>query len=122
MRRWRWFVLAALVAAPVLVLVGFGIYHLWWTGLGFWLWWPLTACLALAYFLGWRWQKQRSLLRVDFTVPLHWTDRDREAWHLVEARAKHVPDLQADQLTSLTFYLDTAKSMALELARFYHPK
>src|SRR5437867_4816528 len=77
MQHWRWFVLAALVAVPILVLIGFGVYHLWWTGLGFWLWWPLMGCLALAYFLAWRWQKRRRLLRVDFTAPPHWTDRDR---------------------------------------------
>lgn len=122
MRNWRLLVLAALVAIPVLVLIGFGVYHLWITGLAIWLWWPLMGLIALAYVLGWQWQKKQQLLRVDFTPPLHWTERDREAWKLVAARAQAAPQNLADSLTSIPFYLETAESMALELAHFYHPK
>jgi predicted GTPase len=121
MRSWRLVVLAALVAAPILVLIGFGVYHLWLTGLAFWLWWPLMGLVALAYFLGWRWQKAQKLLRVDFSAPLHWTERDRQAWRLVEARAQQVPQGLGDRLTSVLFYLETAEAIAFELARFYHP-
>jgi predicted GTPase len=122
MSRWRLVVLAALAAAPIVFLIGAGSYLLWERGWWFWLWWPMSACLALAYVLGWRWQKKFRLLRLDFDIPLHWTDRDRQAWHLVEARAKAGAHLDADKLSSAPFYLQTAQEMALELARFYHPK
>jgi predicted GTPase len=120
-RHWRLIVLAALVATPVLVLSGLGAYYLWWSGWAFWVWWPLTGCLALAYILGLVWQRRKRLLRVDDEIPLHWTDRDRQAWHLVEARAKAATELPADQFTSLPFYMESGQALALELARFYHP-
>lgn len=121
MQRWRLAVLAALVAGPVLVLIGLGMHELWWTGWSFWFWWPMAGSFALATFLAWRWQSQRRLLPYDDVPPLHWTDRDREAWQLVEAHAKRIADLKSDQLTSLTFFEETAKALANELARFYHP-
>lgn len=121
MPRWRLFVLAGLVAAPFLILVGFGMYHLWYSGLAFWLWWPLSASLAIAYFLAWRWQKKQRLLPDTATVSLHWTERDRQAWRLVEARAAQLTQLQPGQVTDLNTYVTTAQEMALELARFYHP-
>jgi predicted GTPase len=122
MSRWRLVVLAVLIAAPVVFLVSVGAYALWQSGWGFWVWWPMSACLALAYLLGWRWQKKFRLLTLDFDAPLHWTDRDRQAWGLVVARAKAGAQLDADKLSSVPFYLQTAQDMALELARFYHPK
>jgi predicted GTPase len=121
MQRWRLITLAALVATPVLVLVGFGVYFLWISDLSFWVWWPLAGCIVLAYILAWRWQKGQRLLSVDFTVPLYWTERDQQAWKLVEARAKQAVQHPSEQLTSLPFYVETAQAMALELARYYHP-
>src|SRR5262249_21859245 len=61
------------------------------------------------------------LLQVDFTPSLHWTERDRQAWLLVEARAKAGTKLSPDQLSSVQFYVQTGQEMAVELARFYHP-
>jgi hypothetical protein len=122
MHRWRLILLALLVAAPVLFLIGYGSFMLWQTDWAFWAWWPMAACLALAYLLGWYWQRKQGLLRVDFTVPLHWTDRDRQAWQLVEARGKAAAKLDPEKLGSFPFYVETAQEMALELARFYHPK
>ena len=103
MSRWRLAVLIALVAAPVVFLLAVGAYALWQSGWGFWVWWPMSACLALAYFLGWRWQRKFRLLRLDFDAPLHWTDRDRRAWQLVEARAKAAPTLDPDKLSTVPF-------------------
>jgi predicted GTPase len=120
-RSWRFLVLASLVGTPVLFLVCYGAYHLWWSGWSFWAWWPMTGCLALAYFLGWYWQRKNRLLQVDFTPPMYWTGRDRQAWLLVEARAKAGSKLSPDQLSDVSFYLTTAQEMAGELARFYHP-
>src|SRR5947208_609859 len=82
----------------------------------------MLACVGLAYFLAWRWQRGKRLLTHDFDVPLHWTDRDREAWKLVEARAQAAEKLSPDKLSTIDFYWETARDMALELARVYHPK
>jgi predicted GTPase len=119
---WRWWVLGSLVAAPFLFLIVFGGYQLWATGWFFWAWWPLTASLALAIFLAWRWQKNRKLFGVEFKAPTHWTERDKQALQLLESRAKNPDSVTVDKLTSLDFYVDTAKNLALELAQFYHPK
>jgi predicted GTPase len=120
--RWRLIILAILIAAPTVFLLGYGAYSLWLSGWGFWLWWPMAGCLALAYFLAWHWQRRNRLLRVSFEdTPLHWNDRDQEAWKLVEARAKAGAQLPADKLSAVPFYLETAQEMSLELARFYHP-
>src|SRR5437773_1831459 len=78
-------------------------------------------CFALAYFLAWYWQRKNKLLTLDFTPPLHWTERDQNAWKLVEARAKAGEKVPPDKLTEFQFYIDTAKDMAQELAAFYHP-
>ena len=44
----RIFLLAALVAAPFLFLIGYGSYQLWLSGWGFYVWWPMAACMAAA--------------------------------------------------------------------------
>ncbi len=121
MARWRLLVLGGLIAIPLLALMGLGMYHLWSVGWSFWAWWIMSGCFLLAFFLAWRWQKHQRLLTVDFTPELHWTDRDRQAWHLVETKAKQGADLKSDQLISLPFYIETAQNLALELSRFYHP-
>src|SRR5262249_20628476 len=101
---------------------GLGSYYLWEKRWGFWAWWPMAACLGLAYGLGWYWQRQRKLLAgLEFTPPLHWTDRDHQAWALVEGRAKNAATIDPDQFVGVQLYVDTAKEMALELARAYHP-
>jgi predicted GTPase len=121
MNRWRLLILAVLVAAPTLFLLGYGSYHLWWSGWGVWAWWPMAACLSLAYLLGWYWQRKNRLLRVGTSVPMYWTERDRQAWQLVEARVKASVKLDGDKLSDVPFYVETAQAMALELAGFYHP-
>ena len=63
------------------------------------------------------------LLRpVEFTAPLHWTPRDQEAWELVKSRAGRASTINLDELVEFQFYVDTAREMAEELARFYHPR
>jgi predicted GTPase len=120
-QQWRLILLAFLAGVPVLFLIGCGFYQLWVSGVGFWVWWPMTACLTLAYLLAWRWLRARQILYVEPEIPLHWTDRDKEAWHLVEARAKAAAKIPPDKLSEIGYYVSTAQEMALELARFYHP-
>jgi uncharacterized protein len=122
MSQWRLIILGVLIAIPPLVLMAAGGYFFWSRGWSFYVWWPLAACLASAYLLGWWWQRKRQLLPpVDFTAPLHWTERDQEAWRLVEARAKAASAVPAERLTKLPYYVEIAQSMAEELARHYHP-
>jgi predicted GTPase len=122
MSRWRAAVLTLLIVSPFLFLSGVGAYYLWETHWSFIAWWPMAACLALAYFLAWHWQRRHKLLRsVDFEPPLHWTDRDRQAWQLVQARAQAASKLDTNKLTEFRFYFETGQELALELARFYHP-
>jgi predicted GTPase len=121
MSKWRITVVAILLCTPFLFLAGYGGYQLWLNGWSFWAWWPMTASLALAYVLGWYWQSKRQLLHLEFTPEMHWTDRDKQAWQLVEARAKAAQGISVDKFTDLNFYSETGKAMALELGRFYHP-
>jgi predicted GTPase len=122
MSRWRMIVFLGLLLAPILFLAGFGAYALVEKHWGFVAWWPMSACVALALFLGWRWQRKLRLIgRPDVDIPLHWTDRDREAWKLVVLRAKESESLAPQKFTDLSFYVTTAEAMAMELARAYHP-
>ncbi len=122
MSRWRVLVVVGLIAVPLLAWAGVGSYYLWVSGLGFKVWWPLMACVALGYLLAWYWQRKRQLLRPpDFEVPIHWTPRDQEAWKLVEKRAREGAAGPPDKLGETTCYFETARAMAQELAQFYHP-
>jgi len=119
--KWRIAVLATLVLFPVLFLMGAGSVWLWRQSWGVWVWWGLTLALAAAYLLAWHWQRKRKLLPApEHHPPLHWTPRDREAWRLIEARVSAVAS-DASRLLSFRHYVDTAQSMAEELAAFYHP-
>jgi predicted GTPase len=121
MTKWRIAILAFLIAAPFLFLIGYGSYTLWLAGWSFWLWWPMTASMALAYILAWQWQRKQKLLKVEFNPELHWTERDKQAWQLVEARARDASKIDSEKFTDLNFYTAVAQEMALELARYYHP-
>ncbi|HEY7428281.1 MAG TPA: GTPase [Gemmataceae bacterium] len=122
MSRWRIAVVLGLILVPFLFLAGVGSYYLWTRHWGFFAWWPLALCMAVGYTLGWYWQRKRMLLHPpDFTAAHHWTERDKQAWRLVEARAQSAASLPADKLSSITHYLTTAQELAGELAAFYHP-
>lgn len=122
MSRWRLIVVGLLFAIPLVVLMGLGTYYLWEKGLWALVWWPMATLFVLGYALAWHWQRTHRLLRpINLAPPIYWTERDMQAWHLVEARAKAAQGLSQDQMTDIPFYVRTAQEMALELARFYHP-
>jgi predicted GTPase len=121
MSRWRLLTLAILIVLPVLFLLGAGAYYLWQSGWSIWVGWAMLVPLIVALYLGHRWQKEQRLLQLNFTPPLRYTDRDKQAWQLIEARAKAGAKLDPDKLSDVSFYVQTAQDMALELARFYHP-
>src|SRR5262245_57236434 len=122
MPRTRVSILAALITLPVLSLVGMGGYALWEKGWWFYVWWPMAPCIAGAYLLAWYWQRGKRLLPAEFAAAGHWTDRDREAWKLVQARAEAVKDVPVERLRDPQFYFDAAREMADQLAKFYHPR
>jgi hypothetical protein len=122
MSRWRIAVVAGLISVPILCWAVVGSLYLLSIGWGFWAWWPMMAMVALGYFLAWHWQRKQQLLKPpDFDVPAHWTDRDREAYKLVEARARAGEKVPADKLGEVAFYMQTAQELARELAAFYQP-
>ncbi|MCS6849621.1 MAG: 50S ribosome-binding GTPase [Gemmataceae bacterium] len=122
MSYWRVAVVAILLLAPVLILAGIGSYALWVSGWEVYLQWGFVASIVLGLLLAWYWQRQHRLLpRPEFTPPLTWTERDHQAWKVVEQYARKVEQLKAEQLGQLSFYGDVAKQMALELAQVYYP-
>jgi predicted GTPase len=122
MSRWRIAVVAALILVPFIFLAGAGSYYLWTSGYGWAVWGFMASCLALGYGLGWYWQHNRLLLHPLSYSPLpQWTDRDREAWKLIETRAQDAAKLNAEQFADLNIYVETAKEMTLQLAKHYHP-
>jgi predicted GTPase len=122
MSRWRLLLVAALLAAPLAALALVGSVALWREQLWRYAWWPLAACMALGYYLAWHWHRKRKLLPApEVASESHWTERDRQAWKLVEARAEAAAKLPPDKFTDFNTYVATGQNMALELARFYHP-
>jgi predicted GTPase len=121
MSRWRIAVVVSLMAVPLAVLAGFGSVVLWREGLAFWVWWPMMSCFSLGWFLAW-YAMRRQREQPAEPVPLHWTDRDRDAWKIVEARAQAVGQLQLVELNEFQFYATLGQEMAQDLARFYHPE
>lgn len=122
MSRWRVTLVVVLLLVPFVFWAGVGSYFLWREGLARTLWWPAAACWVLGYVLAWHWQRKQRLLRPpDFTPDVHWTERDRQAWQVVEARARTAIKIELDTLGDLNFYASTAQELAQELARFYHP-
>ncbi|HEV3204712.1 MAG TPA: hypothetical protein VGY77_10020, partial [Gemmataceae bacterium] len=123
MSRWRILTVAILIVLPFVILAGMGSYFLWKEGWGIFFWWPMFALMVLGYALALYWHKKNQLLGpVDFTPSLLWTARDQEAWKIVQARAEKASRLDPNQLSDLPFYIDTARELAQELARFYHPQ
>jgi len=121
MTRRRIIILALLVLLPLCFLMGVGSYHLWKTDWLFYAWWPMAMCLATAYVLAWRWQKQMHRAVADEPPPMHFTDRDEMAWKLIEERIRNTEKVNVDDLQGLNLYTDVAQKMAEELAKIYHP-
>ena len=97
----------SLFAAPFLFLLGAGVYHLWDTGWSFTAWCAMALCFLAAYGLAWHWTRRSKTLlmpKAKIDAPNYWTDRDREAWVVVQAHAESVPPLAGDDLSDMTRY------------------
>lgn len=122
MSRWRVAVVVSLWLVPFLFLICVGGYYLWETHWAFYAWWPMLLCFTAASLLAWYWQRKKRLLPGWNFEPIpHGSERDQQAWKLVEERAKKAESIPATQFTEPGFYLKTGQEMAFELARFYHP-
>ncbi len=124
--RWklRGLLAAVLILTPVLFLVGVGLYHLWATGWAFITYWPMATCFLTAYALGWYWSRQlrRATPAADGEpLPVYWTDRDRTAWDIVEAKIATMPPVPTKELTDLSRYATQTQELAVAVARVYRP-
>ncbi|HEY1192101.1 MAG TPA: GTPase [Gemmata sp.] len=120
MTRFRFVLLAVLFAAPFAFLMGAGGYHLWATGWVVWTWWPMVLCIALAYYLAWRWTRRSSLPPTD-DKPGYWTARDQTAWKVVTAKAASFETVTSKQLEDPKHYSDLALDLAKQVAELYNP-
>ncbi len=117
-------IVVTLVLIPVVFLVGVGLYHLWDRGWSFIAYWPMAACLLASYGLAWYWTRRlRQPLPSTETEPLpgYWTDRDKQAWKVVESRITALKPLSPKDMTELSLYATMAQELALEVSRIYKP-
>jgi uncharacterized protein len=120
---WRLCLISLLVVAPVVTLVVAGGILLWQAGQYFLLWWLFPVCWLPAWLLARRWRKQF------FTPEMtggpssgYWTERDKQAWQLVQAAQENVAGIAAERFTDPQLYLQTALDLGLRIARVYRPK
>jgi uncharacterized protein len=131
---WRIGLILALYVVPVLVFMGFGLYYVnvsigrdtsWvpWVS-----WGGMFACFLLAAVLGIVWTRKNSRAIFDtptYDDPLYyWTDRDKEAWKVVEAHAATLKPIQMADLnnsTALMPYAKEAETLALKISQIYQP-
>ncbi|QEH32863.1 hypothetical protein OJF2_13480 [Aquisphaera giovannonii] len=123
LRQWRVWVLAILLAGPVLAYMGFGTIWLWQAG---WLWlatllW-IVAGVAFSV-LAARWTKHTHAIMppLDWESPETFSPRDRDAWGLVEEEARAGEELSMEDLTNADLYIETGRRLLSRLAAFYHP-
>jgi predicted GTPase len=124
MTKLRIVLVAILFAAPFAFMMGVGGYHLYATGWSYYAWWPMAVSMTVAYVLAWSWTRQsRGVLPKTGVAepPGYWTDRDRDAWKIVEAKAATLTAPTADELADTRRYADEAIALALEIARIYAP-
>lgn len=121
MNRSRLTTLGLLVLLPVAFLIGVGFFHLWTTGWIFWAWWPMAGCLAAAYILAWRWQKQAVNAVADEPPPMHYSDRDKQAWKRIEQEIRDSATVDVDEMSGMDLYSKVAQKLGPDLAKIYHP-
>jgi uncharacterized protein len=121
---WRWqaAIVVTLGLLPIGFLVAVGFYHIWATGWSFISYWPMGLCWLLAYFLAWYFTRKREKpTQPNVDVPLYWTDRDREAWAMVETHIAAMPPMPKDAIADLNRYAAPAQELALAVAKVYQP-
>lgn len=131
---WRIALLLALYALPVLAFMGVGLYYLntvvgkdlpwvpWAT------WGGMFACFLTAALLGAYFTRKGStaiFASPTYDDPLnYWTDRDKQAWAVVEAHAATLKPIAMDDLnnpSALMPYAKEAEELALKISQVYQP-
>ena len=121
MNRWQLYGVILLMTAPLIILIGLGAYYIW-VSRQWWIWWLLLALLAIGYLLAWLWTRKVSRLPVlDTHVPLYWTDQDRRAWDIVQAKAQQYENVRWEDLSTAEHYTTLGLELSREVARVYHP-
>lgn len=120
----RSIVLTLLITLPIAIFAAVGGYAIWANGTLNWIWWLMTGCGLAAWILSMIWKPQPTSAAKShqLTEPTHWTPRDRKAAQLVREYQQRVESLSTEELTNPHFYLTQVQSLALDLARVYHPK
>lgn len=119
-------IVTALGLTPVVFLTGVGVYHLYDTGWSYIAYWPMAASFFASYALAWYWTRRKTI--TPDTLPdtgekpaEYWTDRDREAWKLVESHAIAAGNRTTDDMADFQQYAKDAEELALKITRLYHP-
>ena len=117
----RRIVLLSLLALPVIACVVVGSVAVWKAGWLTWLAWMIPAFWTMSWLVAKLWKVPDSS---DLTIlkPLHWTPRDAEALEIVRRFQLQVDHLSPEQLTQPQFYLSQAQSLAMQIAKHYHPQ
>ncbi len=123
MSLWRLYLISLLVAAPIVTLVVAGGILLWQTGHYFVLWWLFPVCWLPAWLLARRWRKQFVAPEVTGEPGSgYWTERDKQAWQLVQATQENAAGIAPERFTDPQLYLQSALDLGLRIARVYRPK
>src|SRR5579872_6764210 len=121
MTRLRLILLAVLFFLPFLAILVIGGIQI--TRNYAWLWWPLIAVMGITYFLAWRWTRKQGILPpTDTPPPEYWTERDRTAWGIVDAKAKSFEKVTLDQLSTAKHFTDLSLSLAVDVCKVYNPE
>jgi predicted GTPase len=118
--RLQFLLLATLLALPVVVFAGVGLWALIKTGSYLWIWWTIPVSWGLAGLLYRLWKR-----RIEIPLPelqeSFWTPRDRQAAAVIERMQNDVVRRTPEELTSPEFYVLASRQLATEVARIYHP-
>src|SRR3954469_5557868 len=122
-KNWRAWVLLTLLVGPVLAYIGFGTLWLMERG-----WLLIAGSLWIASgmvfsVLAARWTRstQPVLPPLDWDAPHTFTPFDRKAWALVEEASERADTVALESLSEVDLYIDSARTLARQLAEHYHP-
>lgn len=122
MNRWKAGIILFLLLAPLAAATGMGIWALWNSGWFLWIWLVLPLSWFSALLLARWWRSPLLPLSVPQpATPLHWTDKDAEAWKVIDAVVQAAREQPPERFIELQFYVDTAKKLSLDVTRCYHP-
>lgn len=118
----RSIVIGGLILLPLVCYLILGTYAMWSTGLFWWSWIFLPVCWLLSWATARMWRPADISQSIQPRTGAHWTQRDEAAAAIVRRYQEGVNEKTPEQLTDPHFYLETIKSLAVDLAGHYHPE